>query len=153
MSEQTLAPSTPITAKADRSDRRIRLLEEAVLMLRGKWPSAATGLCMSVNSLYGFTLTGKQARRRMVNESVAEALRLVEALYGANAIAEVYQRATADEPDQGTEPPSHAAEEPHGRWPPSSVSTGDEPFPPRSSAHLIRSSPSGLFRYPCAEPG
>jgi hypothetical protein len=100
MPAQTLAPSTPITPKADRSDRRIRMLEEAVLMLRGQWPSAATGLCMSVNSLYGFTLTGKQARRRMVNESVAEALRLVEALYGANAIAEVYQRATADEPDQ-----------------------------------------------------
>jgi len=100
MPAQTLAPSTPITPKADRSDRRIRMLEEAVLMLRGQWPSAATGLCMSVNSLYGFTLTGKQARRRMVNESVAEALRLVEALYGANAIAEVYQRATADEQDQ-----------------------------------------------------
>ena len=104
MSAQTLAPSTPITAKADRSDCRIRLLEEAVLMLRGQWPSAATGLCMSVNSLYGFTLTGKQARRRMVNESVAEALRLVEALYGANAIGEVYQRATADKPDQGPSP-------------------------------------------------
>ena len=104
MSAQTLAPSTPITAKADRSDCRIRLLEEAVLMLRGQWPSAATGLCMSVNSLYGFTLTGKQARRRMVNESVAEALRLVEALYGGSAIAEVYQRATADQPDQRLTP-------------------------------------------------
>ena len=55
MSEQTLAPRTPITAKADRSDCRVRLLEEAILMLRGQWPSAATGLCMSVNSLYGFT--------------------------------------------------------------------------------------------------
>ena len=111
MSAQTLPPSTPITPKADRSDRRIRLLEEAVLMLRGQWPSAATGLCMSVNSLYGFTLTGKQARRRMVNESVAEALRLVEALYGTNAIAEVYQRATADQPDR--RPTRHPMEPKH----------------------------------------
>ena len=55
---------------------------------------------------------------------LAEALRLVEALYGANAIAEVYQRATADKPDQRPSPTSHAAEAPHGRWPPSSVSTG-----------------------------
>ena len=104
MSVQTLAPRTPITAKADRSDCRVRLLEEAILMLRGQWPSAATGLCMSVNSLYGFTLTGKQARRRMINESTAEALRLVEALYGRSAIAEVYRRATADHLDQGPTP-------------------------------------------------
>jgi hypothetical protein len=118
MSEQTLAPRTPITAKADRSDCRVRLLEEAILMLRGQWPSAATGLCMSVNSLYGFTLTGKQARRRMINESVAEALRLVEALYGPNAIAEVHQRATADHPDQRPSPrPSRPLRLPVGRRP------------------------------------
>jgi hypothetical protein len=93
MSAQTLAPRTPITAKADRSESQVRLLEEAVLMLRGQWPSAATGLCMSVNSLYGFTLTGKQARRRMIDESVDEALRLVEALCSPNAVSEVYSRA------------------------------------------------------------
>jgi hypothetical protein len=111
MSAQTLAPRTPITAKADRSDCRVRLLEEAVLILRGQWPSAATGLCMSVNSLYGFTLTGKQARRRMIDESVAEALRLVETLYGPSAIAEAYQRATADSPDQG--PPARPTRRQH----------------------------------------
>ncbi len=44
MSTKTLPPRTPITAKADRSDRQVRLLEEAIVMLRGHWPGAATGL-------------------------------------------------------------------------------------------------------------
>ncbi len=48
---------------------------------------------MSVNSLYGFTLTGKHARRRLISDSVDEALRLVEALYGPSATSEVYRRA------------------------------------------------------------
>ena len=94
MSTQAIAPRTPITPKADRSDRRVRLLEEAVLQLRGQWPAAATGLCMSVNSTFGFTLGGgKAARQEQIEESVDEALRLVEALYGPTAVTEVYRRA------------------------------------------------------------
>ena len=93
MPSQTLAPRTPITAKADRSDRRVRLLEEAVLQLRGQWPTAATGLCMSVNSMFGFTLSGGRGRQEQIDESVAEALRLVRALYGPSAVTEVYRRA------------------------------------------------------------
>jgi hypothetical protein len=93
MSTQTVAPRTPITPKADRSDRRVRLLEEAVLMLRGQWPTAATGMCMSVNSLYGFTLSDGESRREMIEESTEEALRLVKALYGPAAVTEVYRRA------------------------------------------------------------
>jgi hypothetical protein len=93
MSTETIPPRTPITSRADRSEPEVRLLEEAVLMLRGQWPTAATGLCMSVNSLFGFTLTGRQARREMIEETVDEAMRLVEALYGPNAVAEVYRRA------------------------------------------------------------
>ena len=93
MSTQAIAPRTPITPKADRSDRRVRLLEEAVLQLRGQWPAAATGLCMSVNSTFGFTLGGKAARQEQIEESVDEALRLVEALYGPSAVTEVYRRA------------------------------------------------------------
>jgi len=81
-------------------------------MLRGQWPTAATGPCMSVNSLYGFTLTGKQARRRMIDESVAEALRLVETLYGPSAIAEVYSQANADHPDRETTPRPSCPERP-----------------------------------------
>ena len=96
MSARPLAqrsPITALTAKADRSDRRVRVLEEAILMLRGQWPAAATGMCMSLNSLFGFTLTGRANRERIVDENVAEALRLVEALYGKTAVTEVYRRA------------------------------------------------------------
>jgi hypothetical protein len=93
MSTHALSPSTPITPKADRSDRQVRVLEEAIIMLRGQWPAAATGICMSVNSLFGFTLTGRRARKRMVDENVAEALRLVRALYGDAAVSEVHRRA------------------------------------------------------------
>jgi hypothetical protein len=96
MSGQTLPPRTPITTKADRSDGQVRLLEEAVLMLRGDWPSAATGLCMRVNSAHGFTLGGKQDRRRTIDECADEALRLVEKLYGPSAVAEVRREAAAD---------------------------------------------------------
>jgi hypothetical protein len=93
MSGHAISPSTPITAKADRSHREIRLLEEAILMLRGQWPAAATGICMSINTLFGFSLVRRRDRQRMVDENVAEALRLVEALYGEGAVAEVYRRA------------------------------------------------------------
>ena len=112
MSKQTLAPRTPLTAKADRCDPRIRLLEEAILTLRGEWPGAATGLCMSVNSLYGFTLTGKDARGRMVSENTAEALRLVERLYGSDEVAEVRRRATSEHPGAGATPRSALAQRP-----------------------------------------
>ena len=112
MFKQTLAPRTPLTAKADRSDPRIRLLEEAILTLRGEWPGAATGLCMSVNSLYGFTLTGKDARGRMVSENAAEALRLVERLYGSDEVAEVRRRATSEHPGAGATPRSALPQRP-----------------------------------------
>jgi hypothetical protein len=95
MSTHTLSPSTPITAKADRSHREIRVLEEAIVMLRGQWPAAATGICMSINTLFGFSLVRRRDRQRMVDENVAEALRLVEALYGKGAVAEVHRRAEA----------------------------------------------------------
>ncbi len=93
MSTHALAPHTPITAKADRSDRQVRVLEEAIVMLRGHWPAAATGICMSVNSLFGFSLVRRRDRQRMVDDNVDEALRLVKALYGGGAVAEVYRRA------------------------------------------------------------
>jgi hypothetical protein len=95
MSTHAISPRTPITVKADRADPEVRVLEEAILMLRGQWPAAATGICMSVNTLFGFSLTGRRDRDRLVDESVAEALRLVEALYGKAAVDEVYRRARA----------------------------------------------------------
>jgi hypothetical protein len=48
---------------------------------------------MSVNSMFGFTLSGGRGRQEQMEESVAEALRLVEALYGPSAVTEVYRRA------------------------------------------------------------
>jgi hypothetical protein len=95
MSTHALAPRTPITPKADRSDPEVRILEEAIIMLRGQWPAAATGICMSVNTLFGFSLGGGRDRQRLVDENVAEVLRLVEALYGKAAVDEVYRRARA----------------------------------------------------------
>ena len=94
MTTQIAAPRTPITPKADRSDRRVRLLEEAVLVLRGQWPAAATGMCMSVNTLFGFTLARhEEEREETIEASTEEALRLVEALYGPEAVNDVYRRA------------------------------------------------------------
>jgi hypothetical protein len=100
MTTKELAPRTPITARADRSDRRVRLLEEAILQLRGQWPTAATGLCMSVNSIFGFRFGGKEARQEQIEESLDEALRLVEALYGPSAVTEVYRRAGSSPPQR-----------------------------------------------------
>jgi hypothetical protein len=48
-----------------------------------------------VNTLFGFSLTGRRDRQRLVDENVAEALRLVEVLYGQSAVDEVYRRAGA----------------------------------------------------------
>ncbi len=93
MLTEATAPTTPITAKADRADPRIRLLEEAILLLRGRWPTAATGICLSVNRLFGFSLGGGAARGQQLDESIDEALRLVEALYGRAAVAEVLRLA------------------------------------------------------------
>jgi hypothetical protein len=90
---KTIPPRTPITRRADRSDRRVRLLEEAILQLRGQWPAAATGLCMSVNSMFGFSLSDRRSRQEELDRSVDEALRLVQALYGPSAVTEVYRRA------------------------------------------------------------
>jgi hypothetical protein len=93
MKENTLAKLTPLTPKADRSDPEVRLFEEAILRLRGRWPTTATALCVEVNRLFGFGLGGKAAREKLIESRVEETLRLVEALYGPATVEEVRRSA------------------------------------------------------------
>jgi hypothetical protein len=95
MTKTTHIQLTPLSPKADRSDPTIRLFEEAVLRLRGRWPATATGLCTDVNRLFGFGfgLGGTASRDRMLENRTAEALHLVEALYGPATAEEVRRSA------------------------------------------------------------
>jgi hypothetical protein len=90
--EQTRA--TALTSRADRGDRRVRLLEEAIVELRGDLPAAASGLTETVNRAFGFGFTSRGEREEVLRETTAEALRLVEDLYGQAAVAEVRRRAS-----------------------------------------------------------
>jgi hypothetical protein len=93
MKDSTFLTLTPLTPKADRSNPKVRLFEEAILRLRGRWPATATGLCSEVNGLFGFGLGGKAARGELIESRVDEALQLVEALYGSDAVEEVRRSA------------------------------------------------------------
>ena len=95
MNKTTHIQLTPLSPKADRSDPTVRLFEEAVLRLRGRWPATATGLCTDVNRLYGFSLGlgGTAPRDKMLENRTAEALHLVEALYGPATVEEVRRSA------------------------------------------------------------
>lgn len=89
-----MAPSdpirtTPITAKADRRDPRVRLIEESVLLVRGDWPAVAIGLCESVNRAAGLVFPMPTALDEAIRQTSRESLRLVEHLYGVEAAAEV----------------------------------------------------------------
>jgi hypothetical protein len=93
MKDSTLLTLTPLTPKADRSDPNVRLFEEAILRLRGRWPTTATALCVEVNRLFGFGLGGKAAREKLIESRIGETMRLVEALYGSDAVEEVRRSA------------------------------------------------------------
>jgi hypothetical protein len=93
MKDSTLLTLTPLTPKADRSNPKVRLFEEAILRVRGRWPATATGLCTEINRLFGFGLGGKAAREQLIESRVEEALRLVEALYGPATVEEVRRSA------------------------------------------------------------
>jgi hypothetical protein len=95
MSERRLQQLTPLTPRADRADRRVRLFEEAILRLRGHWPATATGLCTDVNRQIGLGIGGKAARERTIETQAAEALRLVEALYGRATVEEIHRSVAA----------------------------------------------------------
>jgi len=88
-------PRTPIGSKADRSDPRVRLIEEAVLLIRGEWPAAACGLCETVNRETGLIIAAPGALDRAIGRTADEAMRLVEALYGGAAAEEIRRLAAA----------------------------------------------------------
>jgi hypothetical protein len=81
----------------DRSDERIRLIEEAVLLIRGEWPAVACGLCERVNRETGLIITPRNALDQAIEETADEAIRVVEGLYGHDAARQVQRRATVDQ--------------------------------------------------------
>ncbi|MGH2936793.1 MAG: hypothetical protein ACRDPE_01580 [Solirubrobacterales bacterium] len=85
--------TTPITGRANRQDRRVRLIEESVLVLRGDWPAIASGLCDSVNRAAGLVFLTPATLDGAIDERSRESLRLVEQLYGSQVAAEVERRA------------------------------------------------------------
>jgi hypothetical protein len=89
------APLTAITGRADRNDYRVRLLEEAIVELRGELPAAVYGLTETVNRAYGFHFARRGEREDALREATEEALLLVEDLYGQEAVVEVRRRAAA----------------------------------------------------------
>jgi hypothetical protein len=99
MAASVTAPRTPLTSRADRSDERIRLIEEAVLLIRGDWQAVACGLCERVNRETGLIFTQPDALDQAIEETAEEALRIVERLYGHDAALEVRRRAAVTQPD------------------------------------------------------
>jgi hypothetical protein len=89
MTEEQMTRRTPISGRANRSDERIRLIEEAVLMVRGEWPGVATGLCETVNRATGIGIGPADEREETIERTADEAVRIVEGLYGPEAAVEV----------------------------------------------------------------
>lgn len=80
---------TPITSRVDRNDGRIRMIEEAVLLIRGEWPAVACGLCETVNRATGLIIAPPKALDETIEKTAKEAERVVEALFGHDATLEV----------------------------------------------------------------
>lgn len=76
MSALSTTRRTPITSRADRADERVRLIEEAVLLIRGEWPAVACGLCETVNRASGLLFVPSTELRAAIEETAGEALRL-----------------------------------------------------------------------------
>jgi hypothetical protein len=87
---------TPLTNRADRGDERVRLIEEAVLLIRGEWPGVACGLCETVNRSTGLIITSSGALDETIERTADEAIRVVEGLYGQEAAFEVRRLAAID---------------------------------------------------------
>lgn len=104
MITKAVSPLTPLSARADRSSRDVRIFEEAVIALRGRWPATATGLCVGANSLFGFSLSGGApgAQEGEFRARVEEALRLLEALDGPSAVERVRSLASREPEDRHT---------------------------------------------------
>jgi hypothetical protein len=85
MATTQIAPSTPLTPRADRGDPRVRLIEEAVLLIRGEWPAVAAGLCESVNRASGLLFVHAAELDEAIERTSREALLVVHRLYGREA--------------------------------------------------------------------
>jgi hypothetical protein len=96
MTRQETTRSTPITGKVDRGDERVRRIEEAVLLLRGEWPATAYGLCETVNRATGLIIAPAGALDEALERTADEAMRIVESLYGGEAVSEVRRLAAVD---------------------------------------------------------
>jgi hypothetical protein len=99
MAAADTAPRTPLSTRVDRSDERIRLIEEAVLLIRGEWPAVACGLCEMVNRETGLIITLPDALDQAIEETAEEAMGIVERLYGRDAAVEVRRRAGVAQSD------------------------------------------------------
>jgi hypothetical protein len=86
-------PITALTGRADRGDPRVRVLEEAILELRGDLPATASGLTETVNRAFRFGFARGDEREDALRETTEEALRLVEELYGSETVRDVQRRA------------------------------------------------------------
>jgi hypothetical protein len=98
METSSITPSTPITSRADRGDERVRLIEEAVLLIRGEWPAVASGLCESVNRAAGIFSFRASELQDAIQSTYEEAMRVVDRLYGHDATLEVQRLALAQPP-------------------------------------------------------
>jgi hypothetical protein len=110
MTRSKRTPTTPITAKADRRDERVRTIEESVLLIRGEWPVVAAGLCESVNRAAGLLFPAPRALEEAIVQTAGESLRLVKHLYGSEAVTNVQQLAAVSR-DAGP----HRLDESHPR--------------------------------------
>jgi hypothetical protein len=98
MTVADITRKTPLSSRADRGDERVRLIEEAVLLIRGDWPSIATGLCEQVNRSVGLIVSSSRELDEAIRDTCVEAMHLVEELYGRDAVVEVERMAAAAEP-------------------------------------------------------
>ena len=113
MAAKDITRMTPLTGRADRGDTRVRLIEEAVLLIRGEWPAVADGLCESVNRAAGFFAPARELEEA-IERSSEEAARVVERLYGADAARALRTAASVPVPVPAPQPdravlPIHAA--------------------------------------------
>ena len=89
MATQHISQTTPLSSRVDRGDERVRLIEEAVLLIRGDWPAIATGLCERVNSSVGMIFSTPRELDEAIRDTSAEAMLLVRELYGEDGVAQV----------------------------------------------------------------
>jgi hypothetical protein len=97
MTVADITRKTPLSSRADRGDERVRLIEEAVLLIRGDWPAIAMGLCEQVNRSVGLIISTPRELDEAIRDTCVEAMLLVQELYGHDGVVEVERMAALDE--------------------------------------------------------